>query len=452
LTKRAGNDWRLKAEIAAGYRRAAEAQGIFRTMNLGRPEDAQQSLKKAAALLTDVRAAAPADHKVLHDLIELTELQMRVDTSAQNLQAVETRLQELKRLLTSYESSANDDSAEWRFLGKIYESMTYSAKDLGRMDVPMEFARRSLELRRKAAQRDPSFVVRGALANALAAYASILRVTGDLSGAADTFQESVAKWESLAAENPQHYGAQVNFANTLALFTRVLGDPNAPSLGQTEEAVKHLEESLRIGRRLMALDANESLIRYNHSLAAWRLGDALRARDPRTALARYDEAVGILRTLTARPFNRDVPLAMALAESTFALRAIGRDSESDGRIEEAAGICEPYRTREAGYAECDDSVSRAVAGRALARGRPLEAVAAHREWLKVAELARMPDTAKENILHAFSLTRRYRLLRESLLATGLVAEADEADRKRGALVELWKAKLSGRNDAELFLR
>jgi hypothetical protein len=262
----------------------------------------------------------------------------------------------------------------------------------------------------------------------------------------------VAKWESLAAENPQHYGAQVNLANSLALFTRVLGDPNAPSLGQTDAAVKHLEESLRIGRRLMALDANESLIRYNHSLAARQLGDALRARDPRTALARYDEAVVILRTLTGRPFNRDVPLAMALAESTFALRAIGRDSESNGRIEEAAGICEPYRTREAGYADCNESVSRAVAGRALARGRPREAVAAHREWLKVAELARMPDTAKENILHAFSLTRRYRLLRESLLATGLMAEADDADRKRRALVEMWKAKLSGRNDAELFLR
>jgi serine/threonine protein kinase len=452
LTKRAGNDWRLKAEIAAGYRRAAEAQGIFRTMNLGRPEDAQQSLNKAAALLTDVRAATPGDRKVLHDLIELTELQMRIDTSAQNLKAVEAKLQQLKSLLARYESMAKDDPADWRFLGKIYESMTYSARDLGRMDVPMEFARRTLELRRKAVERDQSFVVRGALANALAAYASILGVTGDLNGAADTFQQSVAKWENLAAENPQHYGAQVNLANGLALFARVLDDPNGPSLGQTDAAVKHLEESLRIGRRLMALDANESLIRYNHSLAALRLGDALRGRDPRTALARYDEAVGILRAMTARPFNGDISIAMALAESTFALRAIGHDSESKPRIEEAAGICEPYRTRAAGYAECSASVSRAVADRALARGRPLEAVAAHREWLKAAELARMPDTAKENILDAFSLTRRYHLLRESLLAAGLMAEADEANRKRRALVEMWKAKLSGRNDAELFLR
>jgi hypothetical protein len=138
---------------------------------------------------------------------------MRIGTSTQNLKAVDTRLQELKSLLARYESTAKDDPAEWRFLGKIYELMTYSARELGRTDVPMEFARRSLELRRKAAERDPSFVVRGALANALAAYASILRITGDLSGAADRLSNQ-AKWKAsprripaLFASEPRHPGA-----------------------------------------------------------------------------------------------------------------------------------------------------------------------------------------------------------------------------------------------------
>ncbi|HWZ33486.1 MAG TPA: protein kinase [Bryobacteraceae bacterium] len=453
LSKRAGNDWRLKTEIAAGYRRAAEAQGIFRTVNLGRPDDAQRSLNKAAALLTEVSAAAPGDRNVLHDLIELAELQMRIETSTQNLAALDAKIQQLQALLARYESRPKDDIAEWRFLGKIYESMTYSARDLSRTDVPMEFARRALELRRKAAQRDRSFVVRGALANTLGSYATMLRVTGDLSGAAETFQQSVTMWEDLTAENPQHYAAQVNLANTHALFARVLGDPNGPSLGQTDSAVRHLEESLRIGRRLMALDANEGQIRYNHSMAAWRLGDVLRPRNPRDALARYDEAVATLRALTGKPFNRDIPLAQILAESTFALRGVGRDAESESRIEEAARICEPYRTRiGAGYAGCAESISRAVAGRAIARGRPLEAVTAHREWLQVAEREKTPDRAKEVIHDAYVLTNRYRLLRESLLAAGLVGEADETDRKRRALVAVWKGKLSGRNDAEFLLQ
>jgi serine/threonine protein kinase len=64
LSKRAGDDWRLKADIAAGYRKAAEAQGVFRGVNLGHPEEARQSLKQAEALLTEV-SAAPGDRQVL---------------------------------------------------------------------------------------------------------------------------------------------------------------------------------------------------------------------------------------------------------------------------------------------------------------------------------------------------------------------------------------------------
>ncbi len=345
LSKRAGNDWRLKAEIAAGYRKAAEAQGIFRGMNLGRPAEAQQSLNKAAALLAEVDAANPGDRTVLHDRIDLTELQMRIEYAVKNLKALEAKLQELQTLLARYESTAKDDPSEWRFLGKIYESMAFSARELSRMDVPMRFARRSVELRQKVVEQDKSIDARGSLANALSAYGSLRRATGDLSGAVETFQQSLAVLEQMAADNPNHYKTQVNIANTHALIARNLGDTNGPSLRQTDAAIKHFEESLRIGRRLMALDANEGQIRYNHSLTAWRLGDALRERDPRAALARYDEAVAVLRPMKGNLFNRDIPLVASLAESTFALRAMGRNTEADARIKEASRICEAHRNR-----------------------------------------------------------------------------------------------------------
>jgi tetratricopeptide (TPR) repeat protein len=320
------------------------------------------------------------------------------------------------------------------------------------MDVPMRFARRSIELRRKVAERDKSFDARGALANALSAYGGLRRATGDLSGAVETFQESLAVLDQMAADNPNHYKTQLNIANTHALIARNLGDPNGPSLRQTDAAIEHFEESLRIGRRLMALDENENQVRFNHSLAAWRLGDALRGGNPRSALASYDEAVAILRTMAGNLFNRDIPLVASLAESSFALRALGRNSEAKARIDEAARICEPHRTQTAVYETCREFVSRAVAGLALAKGRPLDAVSAHREWLKVAEGDQTPERAKEDIYSAYVLTNHYHLLRESLLAAGLTAEADQADLKRRALVEVWKGKLSGRNDAEAFLR
>ena len=452
LSKRAGNDWRLKAEIAAGYRKAAEAQGISRGMNLGRPADAQQSLNKAAALLHEVNAAASGDRGALRDLIELTELQSRIEYGSKDLKAMEAKLAELQVLLARYEPSAKDEPGEWQFLGKVYESMAVSAREMSRLEMPMRFAKRSVELRRKMAERDQSFAVRGSLANGLSAYAGLLRATGDLSAAVETFRESLSVLERMAADNPDHYTTQLNLANVHAALGRNLGDANGPSLRQTEAAVRHFEESLRIGRRLMALDPNDSQIRFNHSVAAWRYADTLRGKDPRNALAKYDEAIGILRPMSAGRFSRDVPLVAALAESTFALRALRRETEIRPRLHEAQALCETYRPG-AGvvYETCREFTTRAEAGVALAQGRPLEAVLAHREWLKLSESDKKMDEVKEDIFSAYVLTARYRLLRSALEAAGMRAEAEETDRKFRATVEFWKAKLSGRNDAEILL-
>jgi predicted nucleic acid-binding protein len=219
-----------------------------------------------------------------------------------------------------------------------------------------------------------------------------------------------------------------------------------------DAAVKHFEESLRIGRRLMALDPNETQIRFNHAMAAWRLGNALGAPSPRTALERYDEAAALLRPMILNRAVRDIALVGVLADSTFALRAVGRSSEIEQRMEEAAGICEPYRARNAAvYGECSEPVSRAAAGVALAQGRTLDAIAAHREWLKVAEGDKTTERAKDDIYSAFVLGNRYRLLRDALLAAGMKAEADGAERNRQSIVAFWKTKLSGRNDAEAIL-
>jgi hypothetical protein len=103
------------------------------------------------------------------------------------------------------------------------------------------------------------------------------------------------------------------------------------------------------------------------------------------------------------------------------------------------------------YETCSEFTSRAEAGLALAEGRPLEAVAAHREWLKLIQNEKKMDDVKQDIYSAYVLTRRYRLLGEAQLAAGMTAEANQTDVKRRAVAEFWKGKLSGRNDAEAIL-
>ncbi len=452
LAKRAGGDWRLKAEIAAGYRRAAEAQGMSGGSNLGRPAEARESLRKAADLLQEVRAAAPDDRTVLHDLIDLVALQARVEYTARNLKTMESKIDELQPLLARYEATVKDDPAELQFLGGIYEWMAISGRELSRMDLPMRFAKRSVELQRRAVEKDHSFLARGRLTNALSAYGGLRRATGDVVGALECFEASLAVLEQMAVENPHHYATQLNIANTQALIGRNLGDTNGPSLRRTDAAVRHLEESLRVGRRLMALDPNDDQIRFNQAISAWRLGDTLRRLDPKRSLAAYDEAIGILRPLAVKRFNRDVPLTAALSESVLPLQLLGHSAEAAIRVQEALEICESYRgVNRAVHETCTEYTTRAKAALAMAHGRPRDAVAALREWLALSGAGNQSQEAREDLYSAYMLAKRYHLLAEALRAAGEVEAAQGMEVQRRELVNWWKKKVTGKNDAELYL-
>jgi hypothetical protein len=279
----------------------------------------------------------------------------------------------------------------------------------------------------------------------------MLRATGDIAGAVDAFQESLIVLQGMAAENPDHYATNINLANVHALIGRNLGDPNGPSLRKTAAAVEHLEESLRIGRRLMALDATDNQVRSNHAIAAWRLGDAVRAADPTRSLAAYDEAIAILRPIKGKRFNRDVPLTATLAESSAALLALGRTAEAKARLEEAGGICEAYRGAiKAVHETCAEYTTRARAALAMTQRRPLEAIAALREWLTLTSAEQNTQEAHDDLYSAYMLSKRYLLLAEAHTAAGQAEETARVQAKRRELVDWWSRKLTSRN-AELFL-
>ncbi len=436
LSKNAGNDWRLKLEIAAGYRKAAESQGVLRGINLGRPADARESLRRSGVLIAEAEAAAGPNRQVLRDRVELLELLTRMDYDARDLRALQSRLGEMQDALTRYEASAPDDPSEWQFLGKQYETMAVAAKELSRVEVPARFAKRSVELRRRAAAADSSVRAQGSLGNALSAYATLQRMAGDFTGALATSQESLGVFRRIVVAAPDHYVSAVNLANTLATIGRTLGDPNGPSLGRRAEAIPFFEESLRNGRKLMTLDAADNQIRLNHAVAAWRFGDVLRATDPARALASYDEAIAVLRPVTTKLFMRNISLAAVLSESTLALRALGRMGEVRERLAEAAGICEATRTGTSAkqvYETCREHVSRAEAAEAMAQGRVADAVAIHQAWFALSEPAARLADAREDSFAAFVLANRYALLRDALRRAGRHAEAEGAEASRRAV-------------------
>ena len=442
LTSDAGGDLGLKAEIAAGYLKVAEVQGVPRRMNLGHLDQARVSLGKAEALLRELRDARFDRTRTLRRLIQAVDFESRIDYDRRDLPALTARIAVLEALVAEYEMSRERDD---ELLTEVFDSMSTSIIELGRLDDAATYARRATDARREAARRMPSTAARGALANSLASYARVARNAGRLDDAERALTEALALLERMTVDEPANYRWRLNLANTSISLGRVLGDADGPSLGRLDDAIAAFDRGLAIGRAVLASDAKENLARNNHALGAWRLGDAIRMLDPARALALYDEAIAVLRGTPGGNFNRDVPLVNVLAESTLPLRRLHRDREARERLDEAKRLAEPYRkTPSQTSLLVDDPISRAEADWALALRRPSDAVSWHRTFATSLESLKAAGAdPRTELTSAFVASRRYRLLTEALIAAGQTEEAATVVAKRGKLVQFWKHKLPG---------
>jgi tetratricopeptide (TPR) repeat protein len=442
LSGDAGRDLELKEEIAVGYRKVAEVQGVPRRVNLGHLDQALVSLGKADALLRELRDARFDHVRTLGELIMTVNFESAIDFVHRDLPTLSVRIARLEMLVSEYEMSEERDEAVLR---EVFDSMSTSIIELGRIDDAATYARRATDVRREIARRMPSSVTRGALTNSLTSYARVGRNAGRLDDAKRALTEVVPLLEQIIVDEPANYRARLNLANTWIALGRVLGDADGPSIGQLDEAIAAFERGLAIGREVLASDAKETLARINHALGAWRLGDAIRMRDPARALAVYDEGIAVLRAVPGGNFNRDVALVNILAESTLPLRQLHRDREARERLDEAKQLAAPYRkTPSETSLLVDDPISRAEGDWALASRRPEEAVTWHRTFLNSLEsLASSGADARKELTTAFVLSRRYGLLAAALVAAGRDADAAAIDAKRRELVQFWKQKLPG---------
>ena len=440
LARDANGDRELQAEIAIGYRKVAEVQGVYARTNLGHADQARASLGKSEALLRELRDARFDPAHTLPELIRTVDFESRVDFGLRDMSALTTRIAQLAPLIGEYEKAAAHDDA---LISDAYDSMSSSVQELGRLDDAATYAKRATDVRRELARVDPSTVNRGSLANSLTTFARVARGTGRFEEAVGALREALTVFEQMDAAEPGNYRVRVNLANSSIALGRALGDADSPSLGRLDEAIAAFERGLAIGRELLASDAKENLARYNHALGTWRLADAIRRRDPAHAVALYDEGISVLRGMPGGNFSRDVPLVNVLAESTLPLRQLHRDQEARERLDEAKRLGEAYRkTPSQSSLLVDDPISRAEADWALAAGRPADAVSWHRTFVTTLETLKATGFDPRNELtSAFVLSRRYRLFSEALAAAGQEAEAAAVAVKRRDLVQFWKQKL-----------
>jgi serine/threonine protein kinase/tetratricopeptide (TPR) repeat protein len=433
LASEVGGDADLAQELADGYWRLAQIQGVPIDLNLGDFAAAEESLEKADRFVEMVLRARPLDRRALersalicHDRMILAQSQRRnSEARTYALKAVERADLLLGR--------GNPSEREYESAGTVFGNAALAFLNMHAYEEGTRLSRRSVDLARQRPghERDVGL--------GLSVLANALRAQGDLEGALQAIREARQDIEKAGVTD-----ATVLMTDTYQLCLReglILGEDGGVSLNRPDEAIASLRAALEITENGARRDPSDFTSRGRLATAGRELGDILRWRDPREALSVYDlayqrlgEVKGNLKT------RRDQ--ARLLASSSYALRRLQRGAEAQQRIDSALALLRETKDYPAEGINLDSEVYTvllAVADHQAENGRPEEAIKIYEELVeKVKASERDP---KSDLPYANGLALLHRSLAELYRRTGASEDAEHLEAARAALWKHWKEKL-----------
>ena len=348
LARDARGDLDLMQEVGDGYWRVARIQGVPTGLNLGDFVKAEESLKKADALIETVLAARPRDPRALERSAAIAQDRMIVAQSerrdADSIVHARKAIERADALL----AAAASRRPNGRGRRGLYTNVATAYLNVGDYDNGVRLAKRALEVARVHG-------VDRMISGALSVLANALRLQGDLDGALKAIREAreIVDRSTYATESERMF-------DRYAVLLRegfILGEDRGISLERPEEAIVPLREAFEMQEAGARRDPNDYTSRTRVGTSGRELGDILRWREPEEAIAVYDMALvrlgEIKNNVKAR---RDT--ALILANSSYALRRLNRSAEAKRRLERRSRSSRKPRT------------TRPIASRSTARSIP----------------------------------------------------------------------------------
>ena len=345
LARESSGNVDLAEEISDGYWRLARIQGVNAELNLGDPAKAEDSLKKADALIATLLAARPQDRGALfrsaliaHDRMILADTEDRRADILTHARECVDRIEAFLRQqdgepvrLDGFLRAGDPRQSEQMGAANIYANVALTYVNLHLFDDGSRFARRAVEL----AQPIPS--AQDVVSQALSVLANSLRYQGDLEGALSTVREARRVVEQ--AVFPNQTARLFRLYAVLLREGRILGEEDAVNLGRPAEAIEVLQQALDLTEEAARKDPRDSATRGRVATTARELGAILQDRDPRRSLAVYDLGIKRLEEIpNSIKARRD--RAQLLAGSSYPLRRLHRAGEAKARIDTAFAILE----------------------------------------------------------------------------------------------------------------
>jgi tetratricopeptide (TPR) repeat protein len=402
----------------------ARLQGVPVMANLGQPDEAIRSSQVAERLVTSVLAAQPGNRLAMLRLAQISADRMNIALRERNSgdTAVSFAIQSSK-WLHKYDSSGPVDPAQAKWLAGTYLNVCNEFAQVSQVDEAIRLCDRGAQV----ASLTGSPYQTG---TAFLSKASALRVAGRLEEALEAARKAVP-----LVENTPNPDAVRNRAIVGALIREggILGERDTLSLGQTEEAIPLLKRAFSVADDLTRRDLNDADSRDRLFIAGMILAGILRDQAPRRALEICDRTLSRLADLSNPSAPTRIEQVRMLAESSYALRSLGRDAEARKRIDRALeGLrqlkLDPVKRLQQ---ESDETLS-ALAEYDAANGNLPCAVETYENLLQLAIAGDTPDRV---LLDAVQISRFYAKLAG---LHGRMGHSDLAAGYRSRRLELWR--------------
>ncbi|HTM50134.1 MAG TPA: protein kinase [Bryobacteraceae bacterium] len=435
LGAEAQRDQDLALEIANAYALLARSQGLPTSPNLGQYAQAEESLRKAEALLDPVLQAAPQNRRALLASARISSNRMilanteerRADASAHAGKAVwrlDTLLGLGKTSLTNSELSLSL---------QILNNVALTQKNTHDFEGAIRSARRSIEFSRS----QPSAAAYAATAWSI--IADSLRMSGDLDGALHAIREARRGLEG--ADFRSQIRRQATWFSVLWREGVILGEYGGVNLNRPDEAIEVLRRAFDLIDEWARADPNDASRRVLFAQGGAALGNLLRDRDPARALEVYDHSLlrlgEVKNNIRARRGEAEM-----LAYSSYALRRLNLAREAETRIARAFQLLRQTKDYPAARIKPGseaDAALRALADHHAATGRPERAAEVYRELLEKI-LASNPDP-RNDLPNAAILSRTYEGLGAAYRRNRQTDKAEEQSTLRLELWRHWQRKL-----------
>lgn len=439
-------DLDLALEIGRAYVQVASVQGVPGAPNLGKFDQAKQSLAKADSFIEPVLAASarPSIRRgqalfvssiIAHHLMILSDSEHHDAEALAYAANAEKRLAEALPMV----NRENLTPEETRRATGMFVNLAMTYQKQHQLDRSLDNARFAADLARRWTPSD-----KRTLSKSLSVLANTARFAGYFEESLRSIEEArtIAERSMTDPDN-----ADQVLTLTAALWRQgvIFGELNNINVGRQAEAIPLLQRSFNLADGLADRDRNDYTSRSYVSMAGRELGDLLQDREPARALAMYDRTIARLDEVRQnRKVRRDQVFLHAGA--SYALRRLGRNAEAGRRAEAALAILrdELHEYPAAGIplGEEADHALRALADHYAGTGQTSKAIAMYEELLDKVNAGKPRPEA--DLRHANGLSRIYASLASLYRETPVGnAHARDLERRRLDLWRNWDRKLPG---------